>query len=55
MLKGASCWLRPREPVDGGPTYLPCRRRRSFFSNTQSRLFLTDLPLAFLNRILEPE
>lgn len=33
-------------------TSLPCRRLRSFFSRIQSRLFFTDLPLAFLNRVL---
>lgn len=33
-------------------THLPCRRLRSFFSRIQSRLFFTDLPLAFLKRVL---
>ena len=40
------------QPVPSPGTHLPCRLRRSFFSSTHSRLFLTTPRLAILRWIL---
>lgn len=44
--------VSPGAPPPPARTHLPCRRRRSFFSSTHSRLFLTTPRLAILKGTL---